>query len=139
MCSCECSPIVIENEPESVRVDQIESPTRESTIYICSDSPTTQTLSVKPLPLTHQYFAALNSYLKHYHTQHYHSNTNMTRLSIVKSLLSNQRDIRRQTIKVTLNFLTRDQTKQEMSERLGYGVEQLSTWVITYVAYPTRT
>ncbi|KAF4566479.1 hypothetical protein EYR36_011906 [Pleurotus pulmonarius] len=55
----------------------------------------------------------------------------MTRLSIVKSLLSNQRDIRRQTIRVTLNFLTRDQTKQEMSERLGYDVEQLSTWVIT--------
>ncbi|KAF4572420.1 hypothetical protein EYR40_004510 [Pleurotus pulmonarius] len=61
----------------------------------------------------------------------------MTRLSIVKSLLSNQRDIRRQTIRVTLNFLTRDQTKQEMSERLGYDVEQLSTWVITCVAYPT--
>ncbi|KDQ22010.1 hypothetical protein PLEOSDRAFT_170716 [Pleurotus ostreatus PC15] len=54
----------------------------------------------------------------------------MTRLSMVKSLLSNQRDVQRQTIKVTLNFLTRDQTKQEMSERLGYNVEQLSTWVI---------
>lgn len=62
----------------------------------------------------------------------------MTGLSIVKSLLSNKPERRRRTIEVTLDFLTCNQTKQEMSEQLGYDVEQLSTWVIMYVTYLMR-
>lgn len=63
----------------------------------------------------------------------------MTRLFIVKTLLSKQPAKRQATIDVTTDVLTFHQVKQEMSDFLGYDIERLNKWIITYVFYTMGT